>query len=84
MTAFDTWKDGEYVYCIDLVHCQGNDDVSRDPKTVAQYLRLQASAAFRDGEYEIAARLGAAATCINCDARNNHAPDWTRALDCLD
>lgn len=78
-----SWKDGEYGYCRCMVRQHGDDHVSRDPKTVAAYLRLQASAAFRDREYEIAARLGAAATAVNEDARNNHAPDWSRASEIL-
>ncbi len=73
------WKEGELHYCCLLVASKGNADVGRDPKSVATYLRLQASAACRDREYEISARLGSAATAINEDARNNHAPDWTRA-----
>jgi hypothetical protein len=93
------WKQNEYGYCCVLVCSRGNDSVGRDPKTVATYLRLQASDAFRtadqiDGSqpavwdeatlYEMAARLGAAATAINEDARNNYAPDWRRALAVLD
>lgn len=77
------WKDGELDYCRGLVQTQGDSNVGRDPKTIATYLRLQASAAFRDGEFEIAARLGQAAICINEDARNNHVPDWDRALHAL-
>lgn len=79
-----TWKNGEFVYCADLVCGQGDDNVGRDPKNVAAYLRLQASDAFRDREFELAARLGHAAMAINCDARNNHAPDWTRARRVLE
>jgi hypothetical protein len=73
------WNEGELGYCCKLIGDRGNDSVGRDPKTVATYLRLQAASAFRDGEIEISARLGAAATAINEDARNNHAPDWKRA-----
>lgn len=103
MTTFETWKDGEFTYCIGIVARRGDDNVSQDPKTIASYLRLQASSAFRDamsaeGEgvggslragverstlLEIAARLGEAATAVNCDARNGHAPDWRRALASL-
>jgi hypothetical protein len=68
------WKDGEFEYCQELIATRGNADVTHDPKTIAAYLRLQASCAFGDGEFEIAARLGDAATSINCDA-----PDWNRA-----
>jgi hypothetical protein len=58
-----------------------DDAVGREPKTIATYVRLRAAKAFCDGEYEISARLGAAATAINTDARNNHDPDWEhRAL----
>jgi hypothetical protein len=74
-----TWKDGEFEYCQELIADRGNANVSHDHKTIATYLRLQAASAFGDGEFEIAARLGDAATAINCDARNNHAPDWNRA-----
>ena len=77
------WKDYELGYCYNLVAMHGDENVGHDPKTIATYLRLQASSAFRDGEYEIAARLGAAATAINEDARNNHVPAWERAVDCL-
>jgi hypothetical protein len=75
----ERWRNGKFIYCAFLVASHGNDNVGHDPKTIATYLRLQASQAFRDGEHEISARLGAAATAINEDARNNHAPDWTRA-----
>jgi hypothetical protein len=78
------WKDGELNYCAVLVENCGNDSVGRDPKTIATYLRLQAACAFDDGEFEIAARLGAAATAINEDARNNHKPNWGRALNILE
>lgn len=78
MTKHD-WKDGEYTYCALLVATRGNDKVGREPKTIASYLRLQASSAFHDGQFEIAARLGEAATAINYDARNNHTPNWKRA-----
>lgn len=84
MERFAKWRDGEFIYCREVVRHRGNDAVTRNPKTIASYLRLQASSAFHDGEYEIAARLGAAATAINYDARNNHNPDWTRALLALD
>ena len=77
------WKDGECGYCYHLALCNGDAKVGRDPKTIATYLRLQASQAFRDGEYERSARLGAAATCINEDARNNHAPNWILASEIL-
>jgi hypothetical protein len=43
------WKDYEFGYCLNLIRTQGNADVGRDPKTIASYLRLQASSAFRDG-----------------------------------
>jgi hypothetical protein len=82
-TKAQPWKDYELGYCYSLIANHGDNNVGRDPKTIATYLRLQASSAFRDGEYEIAARLGAAATAINEDARNNHAPAWERAVDCL-
>jgi hypothetical protein len=62
---------------------RGDSNVGTDPKTIAHYLRLQASQAFGDGEQELCARLSVAATVINCDARNNHAPDWNRALKIL-
>lgn len=78
-----TWKSGEVVYCANLVLAHGDSNVGHDPKTIATYLRLQASQAFRDGQWEIAARLGAAATAVNEDARNNHAPDWNRAASYL-
>lgn len=77
------WKAGEADYCRRVVKTHGDGSVSYDPKTIATYLRLQASAAFRDNEFETAARLGAAATAINEDARNNHTPDWNRALEVL-
>jgi hypothetical protein len=76
---FTQWKDNEFSYCRELIAKRGDKNVGRDPKSVAAYLRLQAAGAFRDGELEISARLGYAATCINEDARNNHAPDWQRA-----
>lgn len=75
-----SWKSGEAGYCYSLVFSHGDDLVGRDPKNVASYLRLQASQAYRDGENEISARLGTAATAINEDARNNHQPDWARAI----
>ena len=75
------WHDGEYDDCRRLVRDCGDGAVRREPKTIATYLRRQAEHALRDGEYEISARLGAAATAINTDARNNHDPDWEhRAL----
>ena len=74
MTA---WKQGEAGYCYHIVRL--HDSRGSDPKTVATYLRLQAASAFRDAEYEISARVGAAATCINEDARNNHLPRWADA-----
>ena len=77
------WKSDELGYCRHLAANHGDNNVGRGPKEIATYLRLQASDAFRDGEYEISARLGTAATCINEDARNNHAPDWTRAVEIL-
>ncbi len=70
-------------YCVGLVTGKGNTNIGRDPKDVAAYLRLQSACAFRDLEFEIAARLATAATAINCDARNNHEPDWTYARRCL-
>ena len=73
------WHGGEFSYLCHLIDKRGDDSVGRDPKTVAQYLRMQASNAFRQGHYKLAACIGDAASCINCDARNNHAPDWTRA-----
>lgn len=73
------WKDGEWGYLCCLVAQHGDDNVSRDPKTVATYLRLQASQAHRDKRYRLASCIFAAATAINEDARNNHEPDWTRA-----
>jgi len=78
------WKDGEYQYCRDLVGARGNPSVGNDPKSIATYLRLQSSAAFRDGEYEVSSRLGVAATAINEDARNNHEPSWSLAEWVLD
>lgn len=77
------WKSGECWYCARLIASKGDDLVGRDPKTIAQYLRVQACAAFRDGEYEICARLGSAATAINEDSRNNHPPDWARAEEIM-
>jgi hypothetical protein len=73
------WKDYEFGYCLNLIRTRGNTEVGRDPKTIASYLRLQASSAMRDGETEITARLACAATAINEDARNSHRPDWWRA-----
>jgi hypothetical protein len=73
----------ELAYCIELLSSHGDDNVGHDPKSIAAYLRLQASAAFRSGDYEVAARFGAAATAVNWDARNNHAPDWRAAIVAL-
>jgi hypothetical protein len=73
------WKDGELHYCCLLIGSRGNDSVGRDPKTVATYLRMQSAAAFRDGEFVLSAALATAATAINCDARNNHEPNWKAA-----
>jgi hypothetical protein len=74
------WKDGEWHYIGRLLAEHGDTNVGRDPKTIATYIRLQASSAFRDQEYELSARLGAIATCINEDARNNHEPRWESAM----
>jgi hypothetical protein len=74
-----SWKDYEFGYCLNLIRTKGNANVGHDPKTIASYLRLQASSAFRDRELEITARLCCAATAINEDARNNHEPQWDRA-----
>jgi hypothetical protein len=82
MTA-RTWKDREFEYCALLVQARGDDSVGRDPKDIAQYLRLQAANAFRDNEFELSAHLCAAATAINEDARNNHEPDWELAYTIL-
>jgi hypothetical protein len=73
------WKEGELHYCCLLIGSRGNRQVGFDPKNVASYLRLQSAAAFRDGEFILSATLATAATVINCDARNNHAPDWKAA-----
>ncbi len=78
------WNDHEFRYCRDLVRTKGDGNVGHDPKSIASYLRLQAASAHRDGEYEISSSLGYAATAINCDARNNHAPDFPRALAALE
>jgi hypothetical protein len=77
------WKAYEFSYCYSLVERRGDDKVGRDPKTIATYLRLQASSAFSDDEFEISARLSTAATAINEDARNSHTPNWQRAEDIL-
>lgn len=77
------WKEGELHYCCLLVGSRGNDDVTRDPKNIASYLRLQSASAFRDGEFILSAALATAATAINCDARNNHVPDWKAAEKAL-
>ena len=66
-------------FCLKLIANEGDAKVGYDPRTVATYLRLQASSAFRAEDYKSSACLGAAATAINEDARNNHAPDWKRA-----
>lgn len=71
----------ELAYCRLLVETRGNDSVGRTPSVVASYLRLQASIAFRQGHYEMAARLGHAATQINWSADNKHEPRWECALD---
>ena len=73
----------EMTYCANLVSTKGDRNVVRYPLTVASYLRLQASIAFKAGEYECSARLGEAATALNCDARNKHAPNWTHAESVL-
>ena len=69
----------ELEYCLKLITNGGNPRVGYDPKNIATYLRLQASSAFRAEDYKSAACLGAAATAINEDARNDHRPDWHRA-----
>ena len=73
------WNEGELHYCCLLIGGRGDSKVGRDPKTVAAYLRLQSASAFRDGEHVLSAALATAATAINCDARNDHAPDWKAA-----
>ncbi len=78
-----SWKHNEFGYCASLVATKGGNQVGRDPKTIAAYLRHQASSAFRDREYEISARLSTAAICINEDARNNHEPNWQRAAEIM-
>ena len=78
------WKNDEYGYCARLVASKGNKNVGKEPSSIAYYLRLQASHAYSDGEYELSARLGYAATCINEDAHNTHTPDWTRAEEALE
>lgn len=77
------WDDGEFAYCCELVHTHGNANVGYDAKSIAAYLRMQASSAFGFKSFEIAARLGAAASAINSDARVDHAPDWKRASRAL-
>ncbi len=77
---FEEWKDNEYGYCFSLVARQGDPRIGHDPKTIATYLRLQAVDAFRDGHYEISARLSTAATALNSDARHSHIPRWDDAL----
>jgi hypothetical protein len=69
----------ELEFCLKLITNEGNPKVGYDPKTIATYLRLKASSAFRVKDYKSSACLGAAATAINEDARNNHTPDWKRA-----
>ena len=66
-------------FCLKLIANEGDAKVGYDPRTVATYLRLQASSAFRAEDYKSSACLGAAATAINEDARSSHAPDWKRA-----
>jgi hypothetical protein len=66
-------------FCLKLIANEGDAKVGYDPRTIAAYLRLQASSAFRAKDYKTSACLGAAATAINEDARNNHEPDWKRA-----
>lgn len=73
------WKDGELGYLCCLVAQHGDDGVGHDPKSVANYLRLQAADAYRAELFVLAAHIGAAATAVNEDARNNHSPDWDRA-----
>ena len=73
------WNDGEWGYLCCLVAQHGDNNVGHDPKTVAAYLRLQASSAFQAKRYTLAACIGAAATAINCDARNSHTPHWEKA-----
>lgn len=69
----------ELAYCLSLVSTHGDDKVGHDAKTIATYLRLQASSAYRAGYLSTAAHLGAAATAINEDARNSHTPRWVDA-----
>jgi hypothetical protein len=73
----------DLAYCCKLVASHGDDNVGRDPKDIATYLRIISTTAYREGEYELSARLATAATAINEDARNNHMPDWTRAEQIL-
>lgn len=73
------WTEDEWYYCQGLIRSHGNPEVGHDPKTIATYLRLQSSKALNHGLYEMSARLGYAATCINEDARNNHEPRWDDA-----
>ncbi len=77
------WNSNEFTYCAGLVQHHGDDCVGRDPKTIATYLRLQAAVAYQSHEYELSSRLGAAATCINEDARNSHDPRWDAAFGCF-
>lgn len=83
MATIQNWRDGEFEYCRQLVLTCGDENVSHDPKHVAHYLRLQAAAAYRDGEIVACARLSQAAFYVNCDARNSHTPDWGLALAVL-
>ncbi len=73
----------EYDYCRHLVGSRGDANVGRNPKVIAQYLRLQAASACRDQEYKLSALLGSAATAINESADNNHAPAWARAYEII-
>lgn len=73
------WKSDEYGYCADLVAFRGSIEVGETPATIARYLRLQASQAYCDGEYELSSRLWYAATCID-----DHTPDWRRAEEALE
>lgn len=66
-------------FCLKIIANEGDAKVGYDPKTIATYLRLQATSAFRVEDYKTSACLGAAATAINEDARNDHTPDWKRA-----
>jgi hypothetical protein len=59
-----TWKDGELVYCLQLVVDGGNNDVGRSPENVISYLKLQAASATRDGEAATASLLYFLATAV--------------------